>query len=69
MKAAGPVWGRPWWRPTTWGGMDFTTAKKRYNNLMEEDRDMFQHNKKAHVATDFPNATGNTTPPKEVFPK
>jgi hypothetical protein len=31
---------------------------------MEEDRGMFQHNKKAHVATDFSNAKGNT--PKEV---
>jgi hypothetical protein len=27
---------------------------------MEEDRGMFQHNKRAHVATDFSNATGNT---------
>jgi hypothetical protein len=46
----------------------FYDCNTRDNNLMEESRDMFQHNKKAHIATDFPNATGNTTPPKEVFP-
>lgn len=50
-----------------WHG--FYECKKRYNNFMEEGRDMIQHNRKAYVATDFPNATGNTTRPKEVFQK
>jgi hypothetical protein len=50
-----------------WHG--FYECKKRYNNFMEEGRDMIRHNRKAYVATDFPNATGNTTPPREVFPK
>lgn len=50
-----------------WHG--FYECKKRYNNFMEEGRDMIQHNRKAYIATDFPNATGNTTPPKELFPK
>ncbi len=50
-----------------WHG--FYECKKRYNNFMEEARDMIQHNRKAYIATDFLNATGNTTPPKEVFPK
>ena len=32
-------------------------------------RDHIEHNKKAYKATDFPNATGNTTRPPEVFSK
>ncbi|MFC1488411.1 multiheme c-type cytochrome [Thermodesulfobacteriota bacterium] len=50
-----------------WHG--FYECKKRYNNYMEEARDLIKHNKKAYKATDFPNATGNTTPPGAVFPK
>ena len=34
---------------------------------MEEARDLIRHNRKAYIATDFPNATGSTTKPKEVF--
>ena len=36
---------------------------------MEEANELIKHNKKAYVAKDFPNATGNTTKPKEVFPE
>lgn len=36
---------------------------------MEEARDLIKHNKKAYVAKDFPNATGNTSKPSEVLPK
>ncbi|MGE5256886.1 MAG: multiheme c-type cytochrome [Hyphomicrobiales bacterium] len=50
-----------------WHG--FYECKKRYNSFMEEGRDMIEHNRKAYIYPDYPNATGNTTPPKEVFPK
>ncbi len=48
-----------------WHG--FYECKKRYANFMEEARDLLKHNKKAYVAKDFPNATGNTTRPASVF--
>jgi hypothetical protein len=48
-----------------WHG--FYECKKRYNNYMEEARDMIQHKKKAYKATDYPNATGSTTRPPEIF--
>jgi hypothetical protein len=35
---------------------------------MEEARELIKHNKKAYKAEDWPNATGNTTKPKAVFP-
>jgi len=50
-----------------WHG--FYDCKKRYNTYMEKARDLIKHNKKAYIATDFPNATGNTTRPKELFPE
>ena len=50
-----------------WHG--FYECKKRYNSFMKEARELIKHNKKAYVATDFPNATGNTTKPEEVLPK
>jgi len=50
-----------------WHG--FYDCKKRFSSYMEEGRDMIKHNKKAYIATDFPNATGNTTRPKELFPE
>ena len=50
-----------------WHG--FYDCKKRFNSYMEEGRDMIKHNKKSYIATDFPNATGNTTRPKELFPE
>jgi hydroxylamine dehydrogenase len=49
-----------------WHG--FYECKKRYNNFMEESRDLIEHNQKAYRAIDFPNATGSTTRPPEVFP-
>jgi hypothetical protein len=49
-----------------WHG--FYECKKRYANYMEEARELIEHNKKAYKAEDWPNATGNTTRPKEVFP-
>ena len=50
-----------------WHG--FYELKKRFSNYMEEARELIEHNKKAYKALDFPNATGSTTKPKEVFPK
>jgi hypothetical protein len=50
-----------------WHG--FYECKKRYNNFMEEARDLIEHNKKAYKATDFPNATGSKTVPPEALPK
>ena len=50
-----------------WHG--FYECKKRYNSFMEKARDLIEHNKKAYKATDYPNATGNTTRPAEVFDK
>lgn len=52
---------------TWWHG--FYECKKRYNSFMEKARDMIQHNRKAYKAADFPNASGNTKPPEEVFGK
>lgn len=48
-----------------WHG--FYECKKRFNNFMEDARDLIQHNKKAYKAEDYPNATGSTEKPKEVF--
>jgi hypothetical protein len=50
-----------------WHG--FYECKKRYNNFMEEARDLIQHNQKAYKATDYPGATGSTVKPPEVFGK
>ena len=50
-----------------WHG--FYDCKKRYNTYMEKARDLIKHNKKSYIATDFPNATGNTARPKELFPE
>jgi hypothetical protein len=50
-----------------WHG--FYECKKRYNSFMEKARDLLEHNKKAYKAPDFPNATGNTTPPAQIFGK
>ncbi len=50
-----------------WHG--FYDLKKHYNTYMEKARDLIKHNKKSYIATDFPNATGNTTRPKELFPE
>ena len=50
-----------------WHG--FYELKKRYVNFMEEAQDLIEHNKKAYKAADFPNATGSTIKPPEVFGK
>ncbi len=50
-----------------WHG--FYECKKRYNNFMEESRHLIQNNQKAYVATDYPNATGDTTKPAILFPE
>ncbi|MEA2062348.1 MAG: multiheme c-type cytochrome [Gemmatimonadota bacterium] len=50
-----------------WHG--FYELKKRYNNFMEEARELIEHNRKAYKAADYPNATGNTSKPKEVLPE
>ena len=50
-----------------WHG--FYECKKRYNNYMEDARDLIEHNEKAYKAEDFPNATGSTVKPVEVFGK
>jgi len=50
-----------------WHG--FYECKKRYNTFMKEAGELLKHNKKAYKATDFPNATGNTTKPASLFPK
>ncbi len=48
-----------------WHG--FYECKKRYNSYMEEGRSMIKENRKGHMAPDYPNATGSTTKPPEVF--
>lgn len=50
-----------------WHG--FYECKKRYNNYMEEARHLLETGRKAYRAGDFPNATGPTTKPAEVFGK
>ena len=35
---------------------------------MEEARHLIDTNQKAYIFPDYPNATGDTTKPKEVFP-
>ncbi|WP_028313602.1 multiheme c-type cytochrome [Desulfatibacillum aliphaticivorans] len=48
-----------------WHG--FYECKKRYNNFMEEANHLIKTGEKAYVAKDYPNATGDTTKPKEIF--
>ncbi|MFH2047028.1 MAG: multiheme c-type cytochrome [Pseudomonadota bacterium] len=49
-----------------WHG--FYECKKRFNNFEEEADELLNSGKKAYKATNFPNATGNTVKPKEIFP-
>jgi len=49
-----------------WHG--FYECKKRFNNFMEHANDLLENNKKAYKAVNYPNATGNTEKPKEIFP-
>ncbi len=48
-----------------WHG--FYECKKRFSNYMEEANHLIETGKKAYVAKDFPNATGSTQKPPEVF--
>ena len=48
-----------------WHG--FYECKIRFANFMEEANHLIKTGKKAYVAEDFPNATGDTTKPKKIF--
>ena len=48
-----------------WHG--FYECKLRFANYMEEANHLIETGKKAYVAKDFPNATGSTERPKEIF--
>jgi len=50
---------------TWWHG--FYECKKRLANFMEEARALLEEDRKAYVAKDFPNATGSTDRPAQVF--
>ena len=50
-----------------WHG--FYECKKRFANFMQEANELITHNKKAYVAKDWPNATGDTTKPEAIFGK
>ena len=48
-----------------WHG--FYECKNRYVLFMKEGLDLIEHNEKAYKAPDYPNATGDTTRPAEIF--
>ncbi len=48
-----------------WHG--FYECKKRYNAFMEEAEAMLEENRKAHKYERYPNATGQTEKPAEIF--
>ncbi len=48
-----------------WHG--FYECKKRFNNFMEEAQKLLKTGEKAYKAINYPNATGNTSPPEEIF--
>jgi cytochrome c553 len=50
-----------------WHG--FYECKHRYNRFMEEARHLIETNTKAYRYPDFPNATGDTTRPAQIFGK
>jgi len=50
-----------------WHG--FYECKLRFNEFMEEARHLIETGEKAYIYKDFPNATGDTTRPKMLFPK
>ena len=50
-----------------WHG--FYECKKRYVSFTEKANELLEHNKKAYIAKDWPNATGNTNKPEEALPK
>lgn len=48
-----------------WHG--FYECKKRYNVFMEEAHHLLEAGEKAYRASDYPNATGSTEKPPEIF--
>ena len=48
-----------------WHG--FYECKKRYNAFMEEANHLIETGEKSYKALDYPNATGNTAKPPEIF--
>ncbi|MFP4571756.1 MAG: multiheme c-type cytochrome [Desulfobacterales bacterium] len=50
---------------TWWHG--FYEVKNRYNEFMKEARHHLETGEKAHKAPDFPNATGSTKKPAQIF--
>jgi hydroxylamine dehydrogenase len=48
-----------------WHG--FYECKKRFDNFMEEANHLIETGQKAYVAKDFPNATGSTQKPPQIF--
>jgi hypothetical protein len=48
-----------------WHG--FYECKKRFNNFMEEANHLIETGKKSYKAKNYPNATGSTTKPPEIF--
>ena len=48
-----------------WHG--FYECKNRYVLFMKEGHELIEHNEKAYKAPDYPNATGDTTRPAEIF--
>jgi len=48
-----------------WHG--FYEVKLRFNNFMEEANQLLETGRKAYTAKDFPNATGDTTRPPQIF--
>ena len=50
-----------------WHG--FYECKKRFNNFMEDANHMIQTGEKAYKAVNYPNATGSTEKPPQIFKK
>jgi len=50
-----------------WHG--FYECKKRFNAYMEEADKLLASGEKAHKYEDYPNATGDTTRPAQIFGK
>ena len=48
-----------------WHG--FYECKKRFNAFMEEANHLIETGEKSYKAENYPNATGNTTKPPEIF--
>ena len=48
-----------------WHG--FYEYKKRFNGFMEEANHLIKTGEKSYKAVDYPNATGDTTKPPEIF--